>query len=154
MAGQGRHSEYTPEMGNRICHLVATTTLGTNKLCRIHDDLPRESTVYEWRIRHPDFAEIYAKAKAQQAQLLAESIFELCDVETYEDEKGVHRIDPGIMARQRLKVDSVKWFASKLAPKIYGDKQIIEQTTSENESLKAELAELRIKLAEKSKADY
>jgi regulator of replication initiation timing len=53
-----------------------------------------------------------------------------------------------------LKVDSIKWQASKLAPKIYGDKQIVETVTTENDQLKQELSELRAKLAEKAKSEY
>ena len=154
MAGQGRHSEYTSERGARICELVSTTTIGTRTLCRMYDELPDDTTIYQWRLRHDDFARNYALAKARQAQLMAESIHELCEVETYEDDKGVTRADPGLVAIQRLKVDAVKWEASKLAPKIYGDKQVIEQVTTENTELKEELAALRAKLAEKARSDY
>lgn len=154
MAGQGRHSEYTPEIGDKICHLISTTPIGTKTLCKMHDWMPDDSTIYAWRIRHNDFASNYTLAKAQQAHLLAENIFELCEVETHQDKEGVKRADPGLVAVQRLKVDTTKWYASKLAPKIYGDKQIIEQTTAENETLKQELAELRAKLTEKNQAEY
>ena len=135
MAGQGRHSEYTPEMGERICELVATTTIGTRTLCRMHDDLPDDTTIYQWRIRHEDFARNYALAKARQAQIMAETIHELCEVETYEDDKGVRRADPGLVAIQRLKVDAVKWEASKLAPKIYGDRSTVETTIKHEENI-------------------
>lgn len=154
MAGQGRHSEYTPEIGERICELISISTIGTNKLCEMHDWLPSEYTIYKWRLDFDDFAKNYAKAKSVQAALMAEKLHELCEVETYEDKDGVTRADAGMVAIQRLKVDTTKWYASKLAPKIYGDKQIIEQTTFENEQLKAELAELRAKLAEKAKSEY
>lgn len=136
MAGQGRHSEYTPEMGDRICELVSTNMIGTNKLCKMYDWMPDETTIYKWRWAHTDFAQKYALAKSRQAQLTAERLHELCEVETYQDEKGVVRVDPGLVALQRLKVDTVKWEASKLAPKIYGDKHIVETTVKHEETIK------------------
>ena len=62
--------------------------------------------------------------------------------------------DAGIVAAQKALANHKTFMASKIKPKIYGDKQIIEQTTSENEQLKSELAELRAKLAEKAKSEY
>ena len=41
---------------------------------------------------------------------------------TYIDEDGNVRVNPDVIARSRLRVDTRKWYASKLAPKIYGDK--------------------------------
>lgn len=128
MAGQGRHSEYTPEIGDRICELVSTNMIGTNKLSKLYDWMPSNETIYKWRWQHKDFAEKYALSKMRQAQLTAENLQELCEVETYIDEKGVERIDPGRMALQRLKVDTAKWEASKLAPKVYGDVRPHEQS--------------------------
>ncbi|OHE77461.1 MAG: hypothetical protein A3F67_02535 [Verrucomicrobia bacterium RIFCSPHIGHO2_12_FULL_41_10] len=154
MAGQGRYSTYTPEIGDRICNLISTTTLGTNKLCDLHDWLPNESTIYEWRLVHDDFSKNYAKAKSYQAALMAEKLHELCEVGTFEDKDGITRADAGMVAIQRLKVDTTKWYASKLAPKIYGDKQVIENITTENDALKKELADLRAKLLEQSKSEY
>lgn len=155
MALTGRPCEFTQEMADKICEFVATNTCGYQKLAHRYPDLPELSTVTAWRVRFPSFSSQYLEAKRFQALLLAEETLDLCDeLSPYEDEKGVSRIDAGILGKTKLQVATRQWHASKLAPKIYGDKQIIEQTTSENESLKAELAELRAKLAEQSKAEY
>jgi hypothetical protein len=53
-----------------------------------------------------------------------------------------------------LRIDTRKWLASKLLPKQYGDKVIIEQKTEENEKLMSEILELRKKLEAKNKKDY
>lgn len=42
--------------------------------------------------------------------------------DTYIDADGVKRTDQDVIARSRLRVDARKWYASKLAPKKYGDK--------------------------------
>lgn len=157
MAGQGRHSEYTPEMGKKICELTATHTMGYRALRKLYPELPDDTTISSWRFRHDDFARQYVKAKQLQAELMAEEIVDIADDSSRDiryDKDGNEHCNTEFVARSRLRVDSRKWIAAKLAPKIYGDRQIIEQTTTENEQLKAELAELRARLAESSKAEY
>jgi hypothetical protein len=48
----------------------------------------------------------------------------------YEDDKGNKRVDSGYSQSQRLIADTRKWIACKLIPKVYGDKQTIEQTVT------------------------
>jgi hypothetical protein len=115
-----RPSIYDDELADLICERVATNSIGLAKLCAKYDDMPSEVTIYQWRYKYPEFAEKFRQAKMFQAEVLAESINELCDIESYMDEYGVERVDSGIVARQRLKIDSIKWQASKLAPKLYG----------------------------------
>ena len=116
----GRPSIYNSELADLICERVASNPIGLEKLCSMHDDMPSEVMIYLWRYKYPEFAEKYRQAKMFQAEVLAESINELCDIQSYVDEYGVERVDSGIVARQRLKIDSIKWQASKLAPKLYG----------------------------------
>lgn len=60
-------------------------------------------------------AEQYARARARQAEHYASEIIEIAD--TAEDAQLA-----------RLQVDARKWVASKLLPKVYGDKQEIEHS--------------------------
>jgi hypothetical protein len=48
--------------------------------------------------------------------------------DTYTDDDGREHVNQDVIARSRLRVDSRKWLASKLAPKRYGDK--VEQIHS------------------------
>ena len=55
----------------------------------------------------------------------AEEIIEISDDgsrDTYIDEKGREVIDREVIARSQLRIDARKWYASRLAPKKYGDK--------------------------------
>lgn len=132
----GRPTIYNEDLADFICNKISTTTLGTNKLCAMFDEFPDESTIYAWRIKHESFSKKYANAKSKQAEILAEKLIEMSDeVEVYEDEKGVNRIDPGMLGRQRLKIDTLKWYASKLAPKIYGEKQQTDVTVKHETDL-------------------
>ncbi len=120
------------ELADKIFNRIATSTIGTGKLCDMYDDMPCENAIYEWRLKYPWFGEKYAQAKMKQAELMAEKLVEMCYVPTYEDEKGVERVDAGRVAAQRLLVDTVKWQASKLAPKVYGDKSHPESASTDN----------------------
>jgi hypothetical protein len=122
----GAPTDYTEELADRICETIATSNLGTNKLCVIHKDwMPSPDTIYKWRYRHKEFADKYALAKAKQAELMAEELMDIADDgmnDTYVDENGNLKVDTDVVARSRLRVDTRKWYASKLAPKIYGEK--------------------------------
>lgn len=129
MAG-GRPSIYTDKLADLICSRVATHPIGLPKLCAMFDDMPSHETINVWRYERKQFSDKYAEAKRFQAEFIAESLIDMCAVEDYQDKDGVTRVDAGMVARQRLLVDTVKWHASKLAPKIYGDKQQTESTVT------------------------
>lgn len=156
MAG-GRPTIYTPELAERICELVAINPMGLPRLCSKYSEIPHYDTIKAWRRSRPEFSSKYAEAKQFQAEILAESIEDVCDeldLCTFVDEHGNKRIDSGLVAQARLKVDSRKWTASKLAPKIYGDRKELEQVQTENADIKAELQALRAQLAEQNKREY
>ena len=124
-----RPSIFTQELADLICHRVATSTFGLKKLCDMHDDMPVHGTVYEWRYKNKEFSDQYTKAKQAQAELLAEEILDIADdakndwMESLsDDEKGIgYKLNGEHVNRSRLRIDTRKWHASKLAPKIYGD---------------------------------
>ncbi len=123
---KGRPTSYTEELADKICEAIATTPLGLSKICAMHDDFPARDTVFEWRYKHKYFSDKYADAKRAQADLLAEELIEIADDgtnDTYIDEKGNRKTDYDVVARSRLRVDTRKWYVSKLLPKVYGDKQ-------------------------------
>jgi len=127
----GRPTDYNEDLADRICELIATSPLGTNKLCKLHEWMPCEDIIYRWRYRHDSFNEKYAKAKSRQAELMVEQIIDISDDKSEDiifDEAGNKKVDSGAVAHRRLQVDTRKWYASKLAPKIYGDK-IQNETT-------------------------
>lgn len=127
----GRPTIYSEELADRICELVATNTDGLPKLCAAHDWMPHEDTIKVWRFRNLNFSAKYTEAKRFQAELMAEQVKEIAAERAYYiDAEGNQRVDSGFIASQRLQADTVKWLASKLAPKIYGDRQTIEQTVT------------------------
>lgn len=153
----GRPSIYTPELVDLICKKIATSTIGLNRLCAENPELPDQTTINEWRFSKPEFSLQYTKAKQIQSELLAEECLDIADDSSYDikyTKDGEECCNTEFVQRSRVRIDTRKWLASKLAPKIYGDKQVIEQVTTENDELKKELADLRAKLLEQAKSEY
>ena len=102
-------------------------------ICR-DEGMPAASTVCLWAATDKTFAEQYARAREIQAHTLVDEILEISDDGTNdwmerrsEAEKGAGvetgwTVNGEHIQRSRLRVDSRKWFASKVLPKIYGDK--------------------------------
>ncbi len=133
-----RPTNYTPEIAELICLRVATHQMGTRKLCEKYDDMPSDNCIYEWRYKHPEFAAKYAQAKIRQAEIMAEEIIDIADDDSKDikyDKDGNEVCNSEFVARSRLRVDTRKWLASKLAPKIYGDRSSVETTIKHEESL-------------------
>ena len=82
------------------------------QVCR-DDGMPDRETVSRWMRDDPAYAARYAYARAMQADTL---FSEMADVE--------HKVQAGTMDSHaaRVVLDSMRWRASKLAPKIYGDR--------------------------------
>lgn len=130
----GRPSMYTPELARRICRAIAISTDSIKKICQRNDDFPCSDTVNEWRFDYPEFSEQYTLAKRQQAELLAEEIITISD-DDYDDlVQGEHGMIPNAarVNRHRLRVDSRKWVACKLLPKVYGDKSEVKSDVTVN----------------------
>jgi hypothetical protein len=110
----GRQSDFTPETANAICErLIDGESLRT--ICS-DDDMPSTSAVCRWLGQNEQFREQYAHAREAQADTLADEILNISDA-----------VD-GDPQRDRLRVDSRKWLAGKLRPKVYGDKTTTEHT--------------------------
>jgi hypothetical protein len=95
--------------------------------------LPAQSTIYEWLLRHPSFAEQYTRAREEQADTLADEIIEIADeqpeiiVVTDRDGKVIdHKLDSAFLLWQKNRIEARKWTAMKLKPKKYGDRVALE----------------------------
>jgi hypothetical protein len=123
----GRPSDYTDEAAADICaRLAAGEPLV--RICR-DDGKPHIATVYRWLAAHESFREMYARARDDQADTLADEIVEIADDgrnDTYTDDSGFQQVKQDVINRSRLRVDARKWVAAKLKPKKYGDKMATE----------------------------
>lgn len=125
----GRPTKYTPAIAELICERVATHDFGLRKLTDMYDDMPDKVTINIWRRKYPEFRSQYAQAKCEQIEFLTEDILEIADdatndwMEVYDKENycTAWRVNGEHIQRSKVRIDTRKWLASKLAPKIYGD---------------------------------
>ena len=68
-------------------------------------------------------AEKYARARQARAEVYAEQIMEIVDEPAPVLENGA--TDSGYVADKRLRMDARKWIASKLLPRVYGERQVL-----------------------------
>jgi hypothetical protein len=105
----GRPTDYNEEITLKICTQLAQGR-SMRSICT-DDDMPAQSTVYEWLERYTDFAERYTRARERQAHTLGDIAVDMTR------EGGVK--EPQADA---VRLNALKWAASKIAPKFYGDK--------------------------------
>ncbi len=109
MAKVGRPSKYTEELGLEICKRVAD---GESLLSISKDkDMPNRSTIHEWILTNEEFSNNYEKAVNVRTENMADDLINIAD-----------SVDPAETNKGRLRVDTRKWYLSKIMPKKYGDK--------------------------------
>ena len=95
-------------------------------------NMPSIWQVMRWLDKSPAFEQQYARARQIQGEVHFEEILEVTEkVKTGE-------IDP---QSGRVVIDAMKWAASKLRPKVYGDK--IQQEVSGPDGGPVQIAEIR-----------
>ncbi len=99
-------------------------------------------SIREWAHADPALGALYARAREQQAHALAEQALEIADgsdalTQLYEEAidaeeerleanpnrgKIIKELRSNLLNRDRMRMDARKWFTSKIAPKLYGEK--------------------------------
>lgn len=106
------------------------------------------TTMLTW-IRAPGneyYSDRYDKAKDDLVEARIDEMFAIADEEPPKivtvDAAGVstERIDPAAAQYRRLRYDARKWYASKIAPKLYGDKTIL--AGDEDNPIQAEVTQI------------
>jgi hypothetical protein len=121
----GRPVEQVPQ---EIAQIVCDRLMAGESLRSIAEDesMPAPSTVCAWVLKDPVFREQYAHARAVQAELLADEIFSIADdgSNDWQETKHGPMFNKEAVQRSALRVDTRKWYLSKVLPKVYGDKLI------------------------------
>ena len=108
----GRPTIYTKELADKICLLLADG----DSLLKIskRDEMPSRSTIHEWLLDETkkEFSDSYEKAVNIRTENMFDELENIADIsDTIESPM-----------RSRLRVDTRKWYLSKVMPKKYGDK--------------------------------
>lgn len=144
----GRPTDYTPELAQEICDTIASCSKGIKRLCAQHSHWPSHETIYRWLRKYDSFSDLYARAKKDQVRALVEEILEISDdssQDTRENANGDEVCNSEWVARSRLRVDSRKWIAAKLVPRLYGDNALARELADEIEEFKQLLQANKLK---------
>jgi hypothetical protein len=107
----GRPSSFTQEVADEICDRISKGE--TLRTIILDEHMPERRTIYAWLEANEEFQRQYAHARLQQADNYFEQVID----EAFTS----HDAQIG-----RLRMDALKWVASKMQPKKYGDKLEIE----------------------------
>lgn len=151
-----RPSIYTPALAAEICRRLADGE-SLLKICADPDCVfPSRQCINEWIIDNREgFGDEYARARNAGLDVMAERLLAIGG----EAKPGIVTVDKldklgrpytetttkDTVDRDRLHVDTLKWYLSKLAPKRYGDKIQVEH--SGNVSLEDRLRAGRARVA-------
>ena len=129
---------YKKEQIEEIFNRIMSEIIHGRALRNILKDegMPAPETFYVWLDQDESKSKRYARACEYRADAIFDEIIDIAD-ETNNDTiildlgDGIVSEKPNHewIARSRLRVDSRKWIASKLAPKKYGDKIDVDHTT-------------------------
>ena len=113
----GRPSKYTKELGRKICDRIANGE-SLKRVCE-RDDMPARRTVHTWLLDEDkkQFLHNYESSVNIRTDNMFDALEEISDISD----------DSESPMRSRLRVDTRKWYLSKVMPKKYGDK--IDHTT-------------------------
>lgn len=129
----GRPTKYTAKLADKICERLA---MGESMRSISRDKkMPCMTTLFRWLRENETFKQQYAIAKEESADYLTEEMLDIADHQVgspllNDDGKPVLDDDGNVILvrdapavnHARLRVDTRKWYASKLKPKKYGDK--------------------------------
>lgn len=124
----GRPSKYTIAIGEDICSQIADNK-SLRTICA-QDGMPDPSTIIRWLARKGKEYEEFRTQYAHSRELQADTIYE--DIISIEADLRAGVIDA---PTARVLIDSHKWRAGKMRPKVYGDKSYLEHTSKDGAPL-------------------
>lgn len=128
----GRPTTYTLALAQEICNAIASSSKGIGKLCVENYHWPNKDTIFTWLKDNKDFSDQYARAKQIQVECVVDELLEIADDDSKDyiiDAEGEIVVNSQGVQRARLKIDTRKWLACKLVPKVYGMQPLIVEDT-------------------------
>jgi len=133
----GRPSSYTEATAAEICRRVVDGQ-SLRTICKA-PGMPDKETIANWRRAHPEFDKRYQDARCDQADAHVEEMLDVA-------RQAVKAKSSEEVQGYKLLVDTLKWRASKMKPRSYGDKLTLEAEVNvrqmTDEQLNARLTQL------------
>lgn len=152
---KGRATKFTQELADEICNTIASNSKGIGMLCEENTHWPNKDTIFTWLKNNSAFSDQYARAKQCQIECLVDQMLEIADDTSQDsliDEQGKMIFNPQSINRARLKIDTRKWLACKLVPRVYGLKP--GEDSFVDPKLEQDIRERWAKLDEKNRKEY
>jgi hypothetical protein len=128
----GRPSIYSQELAHTICVRLGEGE-SLRKIC-LDDGMPTKATVMFWLTTKPDFLDQYTRAREIQAENQFDELIDIVDQPpelSYVTDKNGElvevKFDSTYVAWMKLRVDTRKWTAARMAPKKYGENKQAEE---------------------------
>jgi hypothetical protein len=121
-----RGNTYTEHMANIICIRLAEGE-SLNKICK-EEGMPDKATVFRWLGSEASFCDKYARARELQAETQFDELIDIVDqppeLSYVTDKNGglvEVKFDSSYVQWMKLRVDTRKWTAARMAPKKYAE---------------------------------
>jgi hypothetical protein len=121
--------EFTQKMSDYICEQLAEGR-SLISICK-DDNVPSRGTINKWIRENEEFCANIARAREEQADYYLDKQIEFTELATGDD-----------FQLRRFQADNLKWVASKLRPKKYGDKLEVKNEHSGSVTVEATLSPL------------
>lgn len=142
-----RPSEYSDEKADAICLRISEGE-SVNSICK-DESMPCKATVFNWLNSQTAFLDKYTRAKEMGAEAIAEDMFEIADDGSNDwmarhtsDGDTAYTLNGEHVQRSKLRIDTRKWYLSKILPKKYGDKLNVDGTINKRDATGLSDAEL------------
>jgi len=107
-----KHVQYSKQIADDIIEWMCSG--GSVRQYAKQPNTPSESTIYRWIDADKDeFGSRYTRAREMRVELLVDKMQELAD-DVKEDALAI--------AKAKLQIETIRWYAEKVKPKVYGDK--------------------------------
>lgn len=131
-AQRKKPAKYSPKLADIICGLIATG-LSVKKVCE-KPGMPCPRAIFNWLRTNETFRGLYEKAKEASADCLSDEMLDIADnasndwMENNSEKSEGWLLNGDHIQRDKLRIETRKWLASKLKPKKYGDKIDVEHS--------------------------
>lgn len=132
-------------IADAICDAVATQAKGLGSILADLGSPIAPNTWYRWLQEDADLRNRYARARADQAQVMAEQIAEIADsteigeIVTIKGDGSEEIKRADMIEHRKLRIESRKWLAAKLLPKVYGEKVQQQVTGADGQPIQASI---------------
>ena len=130
----GRKTIYTTELAEKVLEELRQHGNTTKAAAAVGID---RSTIARWCELIPEFEPLYARAKLEGIDAMVEDTIAISDEPPPSTAQG--SVDTGAVAHAKLRIETRRWFAERLAARKYGALQKLEHTGADGGPIKQQV---------------